>query len=90
MAGRWGTLEVRHVNKSTGSLELHRVHLCSCVAPAAAAHLDFNGCVLSDSPARKRRLTLESFATVVQLEVVRWHPRAVAEGLVQESSRQVQ
>eukprot|EP00964_Phaeocystis_antarctica_P020728 scaffold11460_cov64-Phaeocystis_antarctica.AAC.13 len=56
----------------------------------AAAHLDFNGCVLSDSPARKRRLTLESFATVVQLEVVRWHPRAVAEGLMQEGCGQVQ
>eukprot|EP00964_Phaeocystis_antarctica_P032283 scaffold18281_cov78-Phaeocystis_antarctica.AAC.1 len=56
----------------------------------AAAHLDLDGRVLPDTPARKRRLTLEPLATVVQLEVVRREPGAVAEGLVQEGSRQVQ
>eukprot|EP00964_Phaeocystis_antarctica_P045455 scaffold26169_cov66-Phaeocystis_antarctica.AAC.3 len=54
----------------------------------AAAHLDLDGRVLPDTPARERRLTLELFATVVQLEVVRREPGAVAEGLVQEGSRQ--
>lgn len=56
----------------------------------AAAHLDLDDRVLPDPPARERRFALEPLATVVQLKVVRREPGAVAEGLVQEGSRQVQ
>eukprot|EP00964_Phaeocystis_antarctica_P020711 scaffold11459_cov64-Phaeocystis_antarctica.AAC.6 len=57
---------------------------------STATHLDLDGRASPDSPACEHRFTLKPLAAVVQLEVVGRHPRAVAEGLVQEGSGQLQ
>eukprot|EP00964_Phaeocystis_antarctica_P148689 scaffold115625_cov48-Phaeocystis_antarctica.AAC.1 len=80
----WGVLE---------RLDDEEACLLTCVSSAfaarrvpawrapAAAHLDLDGRVLLDPPACERCLSLEPLATVVQLEVVKRHPGAVAESL---------